>query len=191
MNINDVLTSLLEQGFTYQDFINHYDMCLEEEDSELFAHLRHRQELYQTYYTIHPEMRPKKIKRVFKGQFANNRDKSNILKTYFITLTSGVDSPHAYLNAIKKILNYKCFKALNGYGCIELTKQGNPHSHIYLQTHNYVRLQKLKQCWKDTSIDIKLVKKDNGISKYIHKDAKNTKLLDYLQANNCERTYKI
>lgn len=184
-------TSLLENGFTHLDFINHYEMCLEEEDNEVSAYHRHKDEMLKTFYALNPDLKPKKKTRVYKGQFENQRKKSDIIKKYFITLTSGKDDPHEYMNAIKRILKQKVFKIISGYGCIELTKKGNPHAHIYIESYTYLDLQKLKRCWEFTSIDKKSVKKDNGIKNYINKDEKNAKLLSYLSSHNCERTFKI
>ncbi len=108
------------------------------------------------------------------------------INKYFITLTAGA-VPKEYENAISRILKYKKFKIDYGYGVIELTKSGQPHAHIYLETKEYLRKERVKRIWKKSFIDIKNVKIDNGIKNYCEKDKDNTKLLEFCRLHNIQR----
>lgn len=109
---------------------------------------------------------------------------------YFITLTACpevTEKPSLLVEAIKKILKQKAFKITYGYGVIELTKQGMPHAHIYIECKAYIRLQMIKRQWKKSSVDLKRVKKDNGIRDYQDKDRDNKELASFLHKHNLER----
>lgn len=113
------------------------------------------------------------------------------INKYFITLTKGIDDPKIYLQQIEKLLNYKAFKVEAGYGVVELTKDGSPHAHIYVECKRYLRKDKIERViWTHSFIDIKNVKKDNGISAYVDKDKDNKDLLEYLADHKCARTYR-
>jgi len=115
------------------------------------------------------------------------------INKYFITLTSSSANkdPNKYYKAIKDILKQKALKIEKGFGVIELTKSANPHAHIYIECKGYCRLAFLKRQWSETSIDIKRVKKDNGIKNYQNKDENNATLLAYLAKYDCPRTYSL
>lgn len=121
----------------------------------------------------------------------SGNDYSKSGNKYFITLSScpTINDPNVYYQAIQNILKQKCFKSSYGYGCIELTKKGEPHAHIYMECKAYVKLAKLKRQWKHSSIDVKSIKKDNGIINYIDKDENNKALNDFLEKHDCKRTY--
>lgn len=120
-------------------------------------------------------------------------DYSKTGNRYFITLTSHPDQldPNDYYKAIVKILKQKAFKTTYGYGCIELTKTGQPHGHIYMECVAFVKLAMLKRQWKHSSIDVKRVKFDNGIKNYINKDIDNEELSEYLKKHDCKRVYEL
>lgn len=114
----------------------------------------------------------------------------NKVNKYFITLTAGGKGKE-YIQAIRKILHYKKFSVVNGYGVIELTKNDEPHAHIYIESKDYIKHERIKRIWKKSYSQIKNVKFDNGIMKYCDKDENNEKLLEYCKKNNIPRVVRF
>ena len=143
------------------------------------------EDLDKMYDLDHPT--PKKRRRYGACNYATKINK------YFITLTSSSvkKDPNEYYSAIKNIIKQKALKIEYAYGVIELTKDGKPHAHIYMECCAYCRLAFLKRQWNGSSIDIKRVKKDNGIRNYQNKDKDNEQLLSYLAKYKCPRTYSL
>lgn len=133
------------------------------------------------------------IVKLKKRRRDGTRNYTTKINKYFITLTSSSANkdPNEYYTAIKNILKQKALKITYGYGVIELTKNANPHAHIYMECKGYCRLAFLKRQWTSTSIDIRRVIKDNGIRNYQNKDENNDKLNTYLSDHQCPRTYSL
>lgn len=124
------------------------------------------------------------------SKFTNNKDVVTKYKNYFITLTAGGE-PKEYVEALKRILTYKKFKVKYGYGVIELTKNGEPHAHIYIESEDYIRSERIARIWKRSFFQIKRVYKDNGIRNYCEKDSNNTELLSFCKKNKIPRVINL
>lgn len=109
------------------------------------------------------------------------------INKYFITLTAGPPKPNIYMKAIGRIIRQKRLKIVDGFGVIELTKDKRPHAHIYIECTRYVCKSDITRIWKESFIDIKNVKTDNGIKKYMHKDENNEELIQFLKKHSCPR----
>lgn len=120
----------------------------------------------------------------------NNHDPIKNNNNYFITLTAG-GLPKEYCEAINKILYYKKFKVVSGFGVIELTKNNEPHAHIYIECKDYVRKERIERIWKKSFSQIKKVKYDNGIRNYCDKDKDNTKLLEFCHYHKIPRIISL
>lgn len=122
---------------------------------------------------------------------AREKNYTKDINKYFITLTSGtIESPIPFKKSIVRILKQKRLKILDGYGVIELTKKGKPHAHVYLESTKYISNGDIKRIWDKGFIDIRNVKKDNGIKKYQDKDAENLVLRTFLDKWKCERIFQ-
>lgn len=125
-----------------------------------------------------------------RPKFKRNTTYSSETSKYFITLTSGkIISPIPFAESIVRILKQKRLKISDGFGCIELTKAGKPHAHIYVESTKYISKSDISRIWKEGFIDVRNVKKDNGIRDYTEKDKDNEVLLNYLLEYKCERVY--
>lgn len=97
---------------------------------------------------------------------------------YLITLTSHPKtSVDDYKNAFNRIKKYKKFNIIKIHGVIEYTINKRPHAHIYIESTDYIRLERLKRIWKVSNIDLKRAFNEDGLKEYFTKDPNHITLL--------------
>lgn len=91
--------------------------------------------------------------------------------TYFITLTCTLDYA-ALEKRLKSILKSQTFCISEAYGCIEFTKERQPHVHMLVRADKYIDKSKLKRFNKDfvTIARPKDEKNEQNCLNYITKD---------------------
>lgn len=111
----------------------------------------------------------------------------SLIHEYFITLTCTTDLPMLIIR-LKRILKGKTFGIEKAVGCIELTKQGQPHIHFLCEsTRKYMDKAKLRRSNKDM-VDLQRPRSEENVYNYIRKpDTKPS--LEYLNKYNMKFPY--
>lgn len=98
--------------------------------------------------------------------------------TYFITLTCMSDLT-TLLIRLKRILKAKMFEINYAEGCLELTKAGRPHAHLFVRSNKkYLDKNKLTRSNKDI-VDLQRPQSEENVLNYIKKETTKPPL-DYL-----------
>lgn len=102
------------------------------------------------------------------------------IPTYLVTFTLSDEHKDVEVKTfekhINKLVNCRTSKPSNYYGVMELTKQGRLHCHLMIEYPNKIKSGYGKAYftkasgWSYGYIDVRKIKKDNGVEKYLDKD---------------------